>query len=191
MTGEVIDRMTRGGDDQRMTDNLIAALMLVVAAIHLVPITGVLSAARLVALYGVELNDPDLEILMRHRAVLFGILGAFFAYAAFTPTAQPLAFIAAALSLASFFYLASSVGDYGPPIRRIVIGDVVAAICLAGAIVLYVGKGGAEPAQATSTTDFRVEGSNPAELGGSQRGSMSPSRGTRSATLARCRHAGG
>jgi hypothetical protein len=69
--------------------------------------------------------------------VLFGILGTFFAYAAFVPAVQPLAFAAAAVSLGSFFYLAFRVGDYGPAIRTIVVGDAVAAVCLVSAIALY------------------------------------------------------
>jgi hypothetical protein len=120
-----------------MAENLITGLMLVVAVIHLVPITGFFGAKRLSALYGIEVDSPDLEILMRHRAVLFGILGTFFAYAAFVPALQPLAFVAAAASLASFFYLAVAVGKYGKPIRKIVLGDVVAVVCLAAAVLLY------------------------------------------------------
>ena len=123
-----------------MVENLITGLILVVAAIHLVPITGFFGAKRLSALYGIEVDSSDLEILMRHRAVLFGILGTFFAYAAFVPALQPIAFVAAAASLSTFFYLAVAVGNYGPPIRKIVLGDVVAVICLAAAVLLYASK---------------------------------------------------
>jgi hypothetical protein len=125
-----------------MIERVISALMLVVAAIHLLPITGLLGADRLASLYGIEISDGNLEILMRHRAVLFGILGAFFAYAAFTPALQPLAFVAAFASLASFFFLAFSVGDFSDGIRRVVIADVVASVCLLGSIVLYSVKNG-------------------------------------------------
>jgi hypothetical protein len=121
-----------------MIDKLIAGLMLVVAAIHLVPITGLFGAGRLSALYGIDVADRNLEILMRHRAVLFGILGTFFVYAAFVPAVQPIAFIAASASLASFFYLAFTVGNYGPQIRKIVIGDLVAVVCLLAAIALHL-----------------------------------------------------
>jgi hypothetical protein len=123
-----------------MYEQAITALMLVVAAIHLVPIGGFFGARRLSALYGIDVADPTLEILMRHRAVLFGILGVFFTYAAFTPAVRPIAFVAAAASLASFFFLAFSASEISPPIRKIVIGDVAAAVCLAGAIALYVIK---------------------------------------------------
>jgi hypothetical protein len=123
-----------------MYEGAITALMLVVAAIHLVPISGFFGARRLSTLYGIDVTDADLEILMRHRAVLFGILGVFFAYAAFTPAVQPIAFVAAVASLASFFFLAFSASEISGPIRKIVIGDLIAAICLVGAIVLYLVK---------------------------------------------------
>lgn len=124
-----------------MIESAISGLMLIVAAIHLVPITGFFGARRLSALYGIEVDSPDFEILMRHRAVLFGVLGTFFAYAAFTPAVQPIAFAAAAVSLATFFYLAFTVPGFGPPIRKIVIADVIATIALIAAIVLYIVRG--------------------------------------------------
>jgi hypothetical protein len=142
MTLRVMDATTNSGDDRSggsaVISNTITALMLVVAIIHLVPITGFFGASRLSALYGIDVDSPDLEILMRHRAVLFGILGVFFAYAAFVPALQPIAFAAAAVSLVTFFYLAFTVGGYGPPIRKIVVGDIIATIALIGAIALYV-----------------------------------------------------
>jgi len=124
----------------RMFEPTITGLLLVIAAIHLVPITGFFGADRLTSLYGIDVTSADLEILMRHRAVLFGILGVFFAYAAFRPALQPIAFVAAFATIASFFYLAFSVGDFGEAIRKIVVGDVVAAVSLLGAVILYVIK---------------------------------------------------
>ncbi|MGB8328550.1 MAG: hypothetical protein WCE62_00375 [Polyangiales bacterium] len=123
-----------------MVETLITLLMLIVAAIHLVPITGFFGARRLSALYGIEVDSPDLEILMRHRAALFGILGTFFAYAAFVPAVQPIAFGGAAASLAFFFYLAFVVGNFGDKIRKIVLGDVIAVVALIAAVALYVTK---------------------------------------------------
>lgn len=121
-----------------MRDALITILMLVVAIIHLLPLVGILSVERLRSLYQVDIDGRDMEILMRHRAALFGILGLFFVYAAFTPAMQPIAFTVAFLSLASFFYLSFSVGDYNPAIRRVVVADVIATACLLGAILLYL-----------------------------------------------------
>lgn len=123
-----------------MTENITTGLILVIAAIHLLPIVGVLSRRRLIALYDVAIDSPDLEILMRHRAMLFGILGAFLAYAAFRPELQPLAFIAAFLSIVSFFYLAWSAGPFGPAIKKVVVADIVAGICLVAAAALFFSR---------------------------------------------------
>lgn len=111
--------------------------MLVVGVIHFLPIVGFLGADQLTSLYAVEVAGNDLEILMRHRAMLFGILGGFIIYAAFRPPLQPIAFIAATASLASFFYLAFSIGEYNDAIRSVVLVDVAATLALIGAIVLY------------------------------------------------------
>ncbi|MGH1350723.1 MAG: hypothetical protein ACRBBN_07940, partial [Methyloligellaceae bacterium] len=62
---------------------LSGAMLFIVGVIHLLPVTGVLGAGRLSALYGIEVVDPNLLILMQHRAVLFGLLGLFLVGAAF------------------------------------------------------------------------------------------------------------
>jgi len=123
-----------------MYARIITGLMLVVAVIHLLPISGFFGVERLASLYEIEVADGNLEILMRHRAMLFGILGGFLAYAAFNPTIQPIAFLAAFVSMASFFFLSFSVGEFNDAIRKAIIADIVASVALLGAIVLYVVK---------------------------------------------------
>jgi hypothetical protein len=120
-----------------MIELTITGMLIIVAAIHLVPIMGVLGVDRLQVLYGEPISSKNIEILMRHRAVLFGILGVFFACAAFIPKLQPIAFLAAFATLAPFFYLAFSVGGYNEAIRKIVLGDVIASVALVIAVVLY------------------------------------------------------
>lgn len=112
--------------------------MLIVAVIHLLPMAGVMGVERLHALYSIDVKDPTLEILMRHRAVLFGILGGLFVYAAFVPAIQPIAFIAAFVSVGSFFWLVCAVGDAGGALRSVIIADLVATVCLVLAVILYL-----------------------------------------------------
>ena len=118
-------------------EKIVTGLLVLVGIIHLLPVSGVLGAERLLALYGVSLNDPNLLILMRHRAALFGLLGLFMVYAAFKPSLQPLAFLAGFLSVVSFMAIAWSVGGYNEAIRKVVIADVVAVVALGIAGVLY------------------------------------------------------
>lgn len=119
---------------------LVSISLLLVGIIHLLPLSGVLSAERLVSLYGIRLDEPNLEILMRHRAVLFGILGSFLMFAAFKPTFQLVALVAGLISVVSFLYIAWTVGSYNEQIARVFLADVIALGmlvigCLAYAIV--------------------------------------------------------
>jgi len=115
----------------------ITALLILVGVIHLLPISGVLGAERLSALYGLSFQEPNILILMRHRAVLFGILGLFFFYAAFQPALQPLAFTAGFISVISFIVIAWSVGGYNDAVRKVILADIVALAALLVAMILY------------------------------------------------------
>ncbi len=121
-----------------MTNRFIAVLLIVIGIIHLLPIVGVAGPNRLKALYAIDFTGSDLEILMRHRAILFGLLGGFFCFAAFKPALQPLAFVFAGVSIISFLILAFLVGDFNPAVRKVVVADLVALACCIIAIVLYM-----------------------------------------------------
>jgi hypothetical protein len=114
---------------------LARLLYLIAAAGNLVPVVGALSAARLEALYGVPIADPSLAVLMRHRAVLLGIVGALLAAAAFRRALRPAAFAAGLASMVSFLALALA-GDVNPAVRQVAALDLglIAALVGAGAI---------------------------------------------------------
>ncbi|HET9693478.1 MAG TPA: hypothetical protein VFP48_03765 [Steroidobacteraceae bacterium] len=118
--------------------HLVSAMLVIVALIHLMPLSGALGSERLAALYGVAFDEPNLSILMRHRAILFGVLGSFLLVAAFRPELQVVAVAIGFVSVVSFLYLAWSVGGYNVRIGRVVIADVVALLCLlVGAAALW------------------------------------------------------
>jgi len=117
--------------------HLVSAMLIVVAVIHLLPLSGVLGPARLAALYGIAFDEPNLQILMRHRAVLFGLLGAFLLLAAFQPSLQLIALVAGFVSVVSFLWLAWSVGGYNAQVGRVFIADIVALVCLVVGAVAY------------------------------------------------------
>jgi hypothetical protein len=78
---------------------------------------------------------------MRHRAVLFGLLGAFLVVAAFRPGWQAAALVAAFVSVVSFLLLAWSTGGYNALIGRVVTADIVALVALAiGAAAFFLAR---------------------------------------------------
>lgn len=119
-------------------EKVVTGLLVLVGIIHLLPVSGVLGVEHLAALYGVSLGEPNLEILMRHRAVLFGLLGLFLLYAAFQPSLQSLAIVAGFVSVASFIVIAWSVGGYNESLRKVVIADIIAIVALVAAGVIHV-----------------------------------------------------
>jgi phosphoglycerol transferase MdoB-like AlkP superfamily enzyme len=113
-------------------------MLIVTAIIHLLPVVGVLGPEQLSRLYGMPFDEPNLVILMRHRAILFGLLGLFLAYAAFQPHLYTLALIAGLVSVISFLGLAWTASDYSALIKRVVVADMVALACLLTASGIHV-----------------------------------------------------
>ena len=51
-------------------NRLVSTLLIIVGIIHLLPLSGVLGAERLMALYSVAVTDQNIEILMRHLSLI-------------------------------------------------------------------------------------------------------------------------
>ena len=112
---------------------LATVLFLIVGVVNLLPVVGASSASRLRTLYGIPLDDPNLIILMRHRAVLLGIVGAILVAAAFVPSLRALAVAAGLVSMLSFVLVAHLVGEYDAELRRVILIDLGASVVLIGA----------------------------------------------------------
>ena len=97
----------------------------VVGVIHLLPLVGVLGGERLAQLDGLDASEPNLALLLRHRAVLFGLLGALCVAAAFRPALRGLALVAGWISVASFLALAAGT-PLNAQVARVVTADWVA-----------------------------------------------------------------
>ena len=115
--------------------NVRLIMLVAIGLLNLVPVVGVLSAERLTGLYGIGIDSADLEILMRHRAVMLGLIGGFLLLAAFRPSLQALAASIGFVSMFSFVVLAYVAGDYGAQIHRVVVADIVGAVVAAFVLV--------------------------------------------------------
>ena len=115
----------------------LTGLLLFAAAVHLPPVIGVLSRGRLEKLYGIAIADPDTEILMRHRAVMFGLLGGLLLAAACAPPLQPAAIAAGVVNDASYIVLCRQVGGYNANVGRVMRVDIAGLIALLAAATLH------------------------------------------------------
>lgn len=113
-----------------MQRRFVALGLLVAGIINLLPLPGALGASWLQSLYGIQIGSPDLQILLQHRAILFGIVGALLIAAIFVPTLRPAAMIAGAVSMVSFIVIAAAVGGYNSWLSRVVAADIVGLLAL-------------------------------------------------------------
>ncbi len=106
------------------------AMLIFVSLIHLLPGLGVFGGERLLALYGISPDESNLQILLRHRAVLFAMLGAGLAWSVFMPTWRPLMIGASMISMVTFLLIVWLEGNANAALRRAAWIDVVAIVGL-------------------------------------------------------------
>ena len=116
-----------------MVNRITIVCLALAGVIHLLPLPGVLGAPQLGRLYGIAVDDPNLAILLQHRAVLFGLLGVLLIAAAFRPELRAIALIAGLASTVSFLVIAWGVGGYNPQIARFLAADIAAVALLLAA----------------------------------------------------------
>lgn len=119
-----------------MIDRAIALALVIAGAIHLMPLPGVLGAAWLARLYAVDAGDAGLVLLLRHRAVLFGLLGALLVGAAWLPQWRALAIGAGLVSTVAFLALSGDPRALSAALVKVWRADVAALACLIAAALL-------------------------------------------------------
>ena len=127
---------------EKYSDPISAGLLLLVAVAHAVPAAAFFDADLLQVFYGVAADDASLEILLRHRALLFAIVAGILALGALRPAYRGLALTTGWLSIATFIYLATATSETNALIDRVVFADVGLAVALAIATGLSVAGGG-------------------------------------------------
>nr|WP_157527708.1 phosphopantetheine adenylyltransferase [Kibdelosporangium sp. MJ126-NF4] len=117
-------------------------LLVLAALINLLPGLGAVSVSFARSAYGVEIVGADMEVLLRHRAMLFAILGVGLFAAVFRPRLRTAAVSSNAASFGGFILLAVTNRPVNAALERIAWIDVAGLVALAlGAVLL---RGGPE-----------------------------------------------
>ena len=116
---------------------LDVGLFAFLAVIHILPAVAAVAPSRLVSLYGIDAQDSALVTLLKHRAVLLGLVGLGFAAAAFHP-GHAIAWHAALLggaSMISFLIIAAFNRELSGSLKTIAIVDAIGILPLAALFV--------------------------------------------------------
>lgn len=115
----------------------VALVWMIVGLVKLAPVVGCLSEAWLHRLYGDLAMSHDIVVLLRHRAIYLGMIGALIVCAGPLPQLRPVALVFGLISMISFIALvASSSALSSPALHRVAWIDGALALCL-NAATLY------------------------------------------------------
>jgi hypothetical protein len=99
--------------------------------VNILPAMGAFFPTKMKDAYGIDVLDVNFELLLRHRAVLFAIVGSFMLYSAATKNNMALATIMGLISMLSFIILYYVIGDgINEPLTKVMKIDVVASLIL-------------------------------------------------------------
>lgn len=90
----------------KFSELFIQSSFLYSGLIYLIPTIGIIGSKKLRQLYGIEFIDCNNELMMRHRAVLFGLLGSIFGIATFKKSWRRLGYLCGITSMGSYVALA-------------------------------------------------------------------------------------
>lgn len=118
---------------------LVFRICLIIAGIiNLIPSILAFIPDKISKSYGIEIPNVNYELLLRHRAVLFGIIGGLMIYAAIVKRHYNLATIVGLLSMISFVILYKLMdGDVNPELNKVMKIDILAIVILLVGFALY------------------------------------------------------
>ncbi|MFN6089051.1 MAG: hypothetical protein ACK47E_09925 [Cyclobacteriaceae bacterium] len=89
--------------------------------------------------YGIDIPNANYELLLRHRAILFGIIGGLMIFSAIVKKYYDIATIAGLISMTSFILLYFLIDkDVSSELKKVMVIDIVATIILLIGLVLFL-----------------------------------------------------
>ena len=120
-----------------MADKIAAVILFIVGVINLLPMIVFFDATRTAELYGLPIEGESLMILMRHRAVLLGLVGFALIAAAVKPEFRILAIALALISKFAFVFLTFTHSNYTAEVKQVALIDVGAIVLLIAALIVH------------------------------------------------------
>jgi heme A synthase len=122
-------------------EQLFRISLFVAGVINLLPSLLAFLPEKIVKSYGIEIPNANYELLLRHRAILFGIIGGLMIYAALDKKHYELSTIAGLVSMISFIILYFLIGkDINSELKKVMIIDVVATVILCIGFIMFLLK---------------------------------------------------
>ncbi|WP_395373255.1 hypothetical protein [Marinicella sp. W31] len=109
---------------------MLRFILVLCGVIHLLPVSAVLGQAQIVSLYGVEVEDSNMLLLLQHRAILFALIGIFMITSVWRQRYLTTACFTAVFSMSSFVILVLVNNPVNTLIQRVMWIDVALLVPL-------------------------------------------------------------
>jgi hypothetical protein len=117
---------------------LFRIALFIVGIINIIPSILAFLPQKISTSYGIDIPNVNYELLLRHRAILFGIVGGLLLFSAIAKKYYELSIISGLLSMLSFIVLYFIIGhNINNELKKIMIVDVFATILLCIGIIFY------------------------------------------------------
>ena len=118
-------------------ESLYRIILFVTGIVHLLPFSLAFFANRIPNSYGVSISDPNMQLLLRHRAFLFGIIGFGLIFSAIKKKYYLAASVVGLVSMVSFICLYYWIGDINAQLQSVMWVDMLVGAALLLVTVLY------------------------------------------------------
>ena len=113
--------------------------LFIVGTINILPAILTFLPHRISKTYGIEILNVNYELLLRHRAAMFGLIGGLLIYSAISKKLYEVSTFAGLFIMLSFIILYFIIGrEINVELRKIMIIDTVATAILLVGFILYL-----------------------------------------------------
>ncbi len=117
---------------------LLRITLFLASLVNLMPFLLSFLPGRISVAYGVEVPNANYELLLRHRAVFFGIVGVLMLYSAVKRIHYSIAIIIGIISMASFVLMYFIIGQpINAELTRVMYIDMITCCILLAVAIMY------------------------------------------------------
>jgi hypothetical protein len=105
--------------------------------VHILPFSFLFFTEQLQKSYGVDISDANLQLLLRHRAIFFGLIGVGMILSAIKKSFYGWASAIGLISMLSFVWLFYQIGGINQQLRSVMLIDVFISAALFLTAMVY------------------------------------------------------
>ncbi len=118
-------------------ENLYRLILLITGLVHILPFSFLFFTEQLQKSYGVDISDANLQLLLRHRAIFFGLIGVGLILSAVKKSFYGWASAIGLISMLSFVWLFYQIGGINQQLRFVMLIDVFISAALFLSAMVY------------------------------------------------------